>query len=241
VEERDPLPQRHRGRRPPQDRQARRPDPLHQRRRRRRSRRGSSGRGPELHATEAALDPLDEVVAIDVPLQADALVDLVGELHRHLVGVQAGGESDPGSAALAVEVGGDDERLVGERIGVGEPRTGAGAELELPRPTPGREPVGECVEQCGTGPIGVDQVGIEPDADAPGEVAGSVTQTADGAPIGLVVALATRQDAQPQRQVGREVVGPAAQGIALVDQHGERTAERCRFGDEHPRQARMDR
>ena len=47
----------------------------------------------------------------------DPLVDLVGERHRHVVGVERRGQADPGPISLAVEVGGDDERLLGEGVG----------------------------------------------------------------------------------------------------------------------------
>ena len=53
---------------------------------------------------------------------------------------------------------------------------------------PGRrrigEPIGEGVEQQRAGVIGVDPIGVEPDAETAGEVGGAVAETLDSAPVG---------------------------------------------------------
>ena len=70
----------------------------------------------EQHPAEAHLAAQHEVVAPAVPHQRLAVLDLVGERVDQLVGVERRAEADAGVVPLAVEVGGDDEPLVGQRV-----------------------------------------------------------------------------------------------------------------------------
>ena len=84
---------------------------------------GASGSATELNRTEAPLDRFHEVVAVGVPLHGASLVDVRAERGDHLIGVDGCGETDAGSIASAIEVGDDDEQLVGQRVVFGQPRT----------------------------------------------------------------------------------------------------------------------
>ena len=94
------------------------------------------------------------------------------------VGVDRRAEADAGAGALAVEVGGDEERHGRQRVVVGDPRAGAGAQLELAGTAAGGEPVGEPGEQRRAGIVGVDVAEVEGDAGAPGDVGGAVAHAA---------------------------------------------------------------
>ncbi len=76
--------------------------------------------------------------------------------------------------ALAVEVGGDEERHGRQRIVVGDPRTGPGAQLELAGTPATGEAIGEAGEQRRAGGVGVDVAEVEGDAGAPGDVGGAI-------------------------------------------------------------------
>ena len=165
-----------------------------------------------------------------------ALVHLVVELARDLVGVEPCGEPDPRAVAAAVEIGGDDELLVRQWIAVGQPGAGAGAELELARAAPGGEPVGIGVQQHGAGAIDVDRRRVEPDAEPAGQVGRPVADAFDGAVVGLIVATATGEQPETQGEVGRQLVRATAQHVTLVEQRRHRAAEGARLGDQHRRQ-----
>ena len=89
-----------------------------------------------------------------------------------------------------------------------------------------RQAVGEPGEQRQPGPVGIDAVEIEVDAGPPGEVGGPVAQPPDGPPVGAVVAARAGDDGDAQREVGRQLVGPAAHDVALVDERGDDARQR---------------
>ena len=74
------------------------------------ARRRSADDGAEVEAVEGAGHLLDEVVALEVPAEAAVLAHGVAGDGEHLVEVEGGAEADAGAVALAVEVGGHDER-----------------------------------------------------------------------------------------------------------------------------------
>ena len=106
---------------------------LHQRRRGRVAGLRSSDLPAELDRAEATLDRLDEIVPTAIPFDRALLDDVRSELGDHRIGVDDRGQSNPGPVAAAVEVGGHEKLLVGERVVVGEPGARARAELELTR------------------------------------------------------------------------------------------------------------
>ena len=132
----------------------------------------------------------------------------------------AAGEVDAGPGPLAVEVGGDDERHRRQRVVVGHPGPVAVAQLELPRPPPPGEAIGEPDEQRRPGVIGVDGVGVEAHAGAPGDVGGPLAHPVDGPAIGPVVAELTAHQRDPQREIGGQSVAAAAHDVALLDHGG---------------------
>ena len=114
-----------------------------------------------------------------------------------VVGADRRGESDAGVLAVAVDVGGDDERLVGERVlAVGE-GAGAGAQLELPGRRAARgEPIGVGEQQEAAGPFGVERArGRARVPHASGEVAGTDADALDRPPVGAVVEVVVRRPA----------------------------------------------
>ena len=203
---------------------------------------GSGGRTllVETEGVEPSLDANHEVVAIAVPLQADVLGDVV-EHAGDLVRLDRGAETDPRARPLAVEIGGDEERRRRQRVVVGDPRPGAGAELELPVAAAAGEPVREAGEQQQPGAVRVDRVEVEPAADAPGDVGGPVADPTHRRPIGTVVARVPAHDRHAEGEVGRERVGPAAQHVALVDDGGDHTRRRERGAGDDARQPRVQR
>ena len=104
------------------------------------------------HVAESRLDPEHEVVALLVPDERLAPLDVVGEGHLELLGIEACGETDAGTGAIAVEVGRDDERFASERIVLAHPRAAAGAQLELAElAAPDRDTIGEAERQHAAG------------------------------------------------------------------------------------------
>ena len=120
----------------------RRPDPCHQRCSRLVARLGATDTSAELDRSQPALDRFHEVVAFGVPVERPAFDDLAAELGDDVVGVDHGGEPDTGSLAVAVEIGSNDEQLVGERVVVGQPGGRSRSELELAGSSPGGQPIG---------------------------------------------------------------------------------------------------
>ena len=114
-----------------------------------------------------------------------------------------------------------------------------GAELELAGTTASSEAIGERVEQRTAGAVGVDQVGVEVDPESAGQIAGTVSEPVHRTSVGVIVAGAAGQHLEPDREVGRQLVRAASEQVAFVDQHGERTTQWGRLGDEHSSQARM--
>ena len=161
----------------------------------------------EPQRVETALDAHDEVVAVGVPHEPAVLDDVVqhpGDLER----LDRGTEPDASARPLAVDVGGDEKVGAGEWVVVGHPRAGAGAHLELTRSAPRREPVGEPGEQEQSGPVRVDRVRVETDADPPGQVGGAVAYPPHAAPIRPVVGDVPAHERDAQCEVGRQLVDP---------------------------------
>ena len=106
---------------------------LHQRRRGGLARLGSSDLRPSRIAprrrstvsTRSSRSPFHAIVRCSLMSSA--------ELGDDVVDVDGCGQPDPGPVAAAVEVGGDEERLVGERVVVGEEGARTRAQLELTR------------------------------------------------------------------------------------------------------------
>jgi hypothetical protein len=66
----------------------------------------------------------------------------------------------------------------------------------------------------------------------------------DVASVGPIVVVVPAHDADPQREVGRQFVGPAAQHVALVEDRRDHTCESAvglRCSDHHPSQSRVQR
>ena len=150
-----------------------------------------------------------------------------------LVRVDRRAEADAGPGSLAVEVGGDEERHRRQRIVVGDPRAGSGAQLELAGPTAGGEPIGEAGEQRRAGIVGVDAAEVEGDAGAPGDVGRAVAH----AGVLPVVAARRTSSIRIARSAGRRAV---ADDVALVDERGDHARQRVRPAGDHPGQAGMD-
>jgi hypothetical protein len=90
-----------------------------------------------------------------LPHQLGPFVDLVGEGEHHLVGVDRSRQPDAGVLAFAVEVGGHQERLGSQRVGVRHPGGGAQPQLEPSGTAPAdRQPVRERQRQQRTDPVG---------------------------------------------------------------------------------------
>ena len=102
----------------------------------------------ERQGIEPSLDAQHEVVAVGVPGQPailDYIVEDAGDVDR----LDRGRETDACPAPPAVEVGGDDERGVRQRVVVRPPRRRAGAQLELSATSPCRQPVRETRRAAG--------------------------------------------------------------------------------------------
>ena len=109
----------------------------------------------------------DEIVPPRVPDEPTVL-DHVVEDGGDVGGIDGGGQADPCAAAPAVEVGGDEELGVRQRIVDAEPRHRPGPQLELARSPSRRQPVGEPGEEQPPGRVGVDGGEIEAGADSAG-------------------------------------------------------------------------
>jgi hypothetical protein len=97
---------------------------------------------------EPQLAALHEVVAGAIPLQRIDRGDLGGEGPADVDAVERGGQADACPAAIAVEVGNDHERFVGERIGSRHECARSRTQLELARlPSSYGEPIGKAVGQ----------------------------------------------------------------------------------------------
>ena len=60
----------------------------------------------------------------------------------------------------------------------------------------------------------------------PGEVGGPVAEAVNGASVRGVVAALAGQRTDAEREVGRQVVGTAAEDVALLDQRGDDAGQR---------------
>ena len=228
VEEADPCPQLLGRGRPRERAELGGADPLDERRRRLVTRLRSPPLLTQPQRVEPSLDPLDELVALPhQPAILDDAFEHGGDVGR----IDRCAEADARAGALAVEVGGDEERHGRQRVVVGDPCAGAGAQLELAGPAAAGETVGESGEQCGARVVGVDGVEVEGDAGTPGDVRGTLAHSG-GRPI------AAAHEIDAHRQVGRRVT--VADDVALVDEGGDDARQRVRSPDDHPRQPRVD-
>ncbi len=235
------LSQRDRWLRPAQHREPGDAHTLHQGRRGRVTRARPPGRRAELEPAHAPVDLFDQVVPVGVPHERHPFGDLVVEHERHLVCIESCREPDARTVSLAVQVGGDEELLVGERVVVGQPSGGARPELELAGSAAACEPFGVGVEEGHAGAVGVDEVGVEVDAETAGEIRSPVADLLDGSPVGLVVAATPGEQPEPEPEIARPVVGAPSQHVALVDQYRQGAAEGRTFADEHASETGMDR
>src|SRR4051812_46607392 len=109
LREGDALAQLLRVVRPVQDAEPRRPDPIDER-----LDGGVTGRGRaellvQQHGSESCRLMSDQVVALPVPRQLALAVDAAAERGDQLVRGNSRADSHSGAAAVAVEIGGDDE------------------------------------------------------------------------------------------------------------------------------------
>ncbi len=198
----------------------------------------------EQHPAQPGLDALDQVVALLVPDQADALLDLIGHRLDELVGVERGTDADARIVAFAVQVGGHHEALVGERVGGRCPRARTAAQLEATRLAAAHgDAVGVGVGEDRAAMGGVHRIEVERDAGAAGQVVGAVAYASDVAHVRPLVVAVAGEYGDAQRQVGGQVVGSAAEDVALVEQRGDDACQPAvvRGGSiDHAGQSRME-
>ena len=144
---------------------------------------GRATSSPSAQGVEPSLDAQHEIVASRSQLRRRSLDDIV-EQGGDVGGVDRRAEADAGAGAPAVEIGGDDELGVRQRIVVGEPRRRAGAQLEL-APDADAPPAGPGTRRaagarCASGST-VPRSKL--DAGAAGEVGGALAR-AGAAPAG---------------------------------------------------------
>ena len=109
-----------------------------------------------------------------------------------------------------------------------DPRAGAGAQLELARLAAAHgDAIGVGERQDRAGALGGDVVEVEACAAAPGDVGGAIARPGDVAPVGAFVVVVPADDAHAQREVGRQLVGAAAQHVALVEERGDDAGQRA--------------
>ena len=185
----------------------------------------------EGEGVEPSLDAQHEIVAIGVPDQPTMLSDVV-EQDSDVGTVDGRGQADARTGAPPVEVGGDDELGAGERIVLGQPRGGPGAQLELSGPPPRRQAVRKSGEEQTAGGVGVHGAGVEPDAGPTGEIAGPGHQPSNGPSIGAIVRRLPGDEGDAQREIGGKLADPSTQHVAFVDDRGE-DAGRRRGGGRH--------
>ena len=116
----------------------------------------------EQHRTEPDGLVHHQLVALLVPGEDLPTFDVVAECVDQLRRFDAGADAHAGTAAVAVEVGGNDEALVGQRVVGRNPRATAGAHLELTGLPPAScDAVGEGQRERSSGALGVDGVEID--------------------------------------------------------------------------------
>ena len=76
----------------------------------------------EHHRSETHRLVHDEVIALLVPVEDLLALDFVAERGDQLRRLDPGADADASAAAVAIEIGGNDELLVGERVGCRQPR-----------------------------------------------------------------------------------------------------------------------
>ena len=172
-------------------------------------------------------------------------LDLVAERGDQLRRPDAGPDANASAAAVAVEVGGDDELLVGEPIGRRDPRARPCAHLELSGlATPDRDAVGKGERQRGAGVFGRDLHEVDMHVAASRDISGTVADPGDVATVRAFVMVVPAHHAHPKREVGRQFVCPAAQHVALVEDRSDHACQPRvdgRRGHDHVCQTRMQR
>ena len=106
------------------------------------------------------------------------------------------------------------------------------------------DPIGVGQGEHAAGTCGVDVGEHQMNVGAPGDVERSIAQPLDGAPVGAVVAGVAGDQLHAQREVAGQLVGPAAQHVALVDDRGDHARQRSigrQRGHHHPSQTRVQR
>ncbi len=172
-------------------------------------------------------------------------LDLVGERLDQLVGVERRAEADARVVPLAVEVGGDDEAVVGQRVVGRGPRSGAGAQLEpagLAAAHGDAVRVGQRQERAGSARRARRRGRSAPRCAGRGRAARSRTRATSRRSARSCGLPGDHGDAH--REVGRQLVGAAAQHVALVDERGDHAGQRPLVGAgtvDHPGQARVHR
>ncbi len=224
--ERDPFAQRRRNVRPTKRSQLRRPHAGHQCRRRLVARLGSVDPFAELDRSEPPFDGFDEVVAVGVPAERPAFDDLGAELRHDVVGLDCCSQPDARPIATTIEISRHEKRLVGEWVVIGQPCAGPSAELELAGSTLCGQPIWIAEQEDDTGSIWVDLVELEADAGSTGQVDGPVAQAVDGTGVGGIVAAPPGQRTDAQCEVRRQVIGTAAEDVALLDERGDHARQR---------------
>ena len=124
--------------------EARGSDPLEQRSDGRVARRRRPADIADGHVAQAGLGAVHQIVALLVPHDAVATIDLAGQRRLELGRIQAGTQPDASARSVAVQIGGDHELLARQGVVLAHPRAAAGAQLELAdlaatRSPPGRD------------------------------------------------------------------------------------------------------
>ena len=172
------------------------------------------------HSAQACLAAQHEVIALLVPLDRFATLDLVGQRGDHVLHVERSTDADARVVAFAVEVGRHDEPLVRQRVGGRRPRRRTGAQLKLAGLASAHGHtirVGEGEHDATA--LGAHLVEVEAHLGTACDVGGAVAHAGHIAPVGSVVVLAADHP-DAQRKVGRQLIGPAAEHVALVEQRG---------------------
>ena len=152
-------------------------------------------------------------------------------------------DANVGTAAIAIEVGGDDELFVGEPVGRRDPSARARTHLELAGlATPDRDAVGKAESQRCAGVFGRDFHEVDVHVAASGDVGGTVADPGDVAAVGPIVMVVATHHTHPKSEIRRQLIGTATQHVALVEDrrdHARQARVGGRRGDDHVCEAGM--